>query len=246
MSTVSDNAICLRRWDYSETSQTVLLFGRETGLFRGLAKGAKRPKSRFSGGFDVLTRGQVVAIMRPVRELATITDWHLEQVYRACRNNLAVNRAALYVADLMQHMFTDHDPHPPAYVLLTDCLDALERGETVWTPLLRFQMGLLQECGYRPELDRDSRTGGVIDHEDDTLAFSSRHGGVVADTGEPDRWRVRRGTIELLRAVQQDRPVTDTSEESLQRANRLLAAHYRELLGRQLATMTTIFPDLRV
>ena len=42
MPTISDYAICIRRWDFSETSQTVSLFTRESGIIRGLAKGAKR------------------------------------------------------------------------------------------------------------------------------------------------------------------------------------------------------------
>ncbi len=246
MSTTSDNAICIRRWDFSETSQTVLLFGREIGLFRGLAKGAKRPKSRFSGGFDVLTRGQVVAIIKPGKDLATLTEWHLEQVYRAGRTDLNINRIALYMIDLVQHMFTDHDPHPAAFDLLSSSLDAFESAQQPQPVLLRFQIALLDECGYRPELVHDAQTGRIIDDTSTTLAFSSRHGGVVADTVEPDRWRVRRATVELLRAAQRDALPAEPNIATALRANRLLAAHYRELLGKQTATMTALFSDLRV
>ena len=45
MPTITDNAICIRRWDYSETSQTVSLLLRNHGVIRGLVKGAKRPGS---------------------------------------------------------------------------------------------------------------------------------------------------------------------------------------------------------
>ena len=65
MADVTDSAVCLRCWDYSETSQTVSLLTREHGILRGLAKGAKRPKASFSGGFDPLTCGQLVAIIKP-------------------------------------------------------------------------------------------------------------------------------------------------------------------------------------
>ena len=44
MQTIEDNAFCLRRWDFSETSQTASLLTRDHGVLRGLAKGAKRPK----------------------------------------------------------------------------------------------------------------------------------------------------------------------------------------------------------
>ena len=49
MHTLKDTAICIRRWDFSETSQTVSLLTREHGILRGLAKGAKREKGTFSG-----------------------------------------------------------------------------------------------------------------------------------------------------------------------------------------------------
>ena len=61
MPILSDSAICIRCWDYSETSQTVSLLTKENGLIRGIAKGSKRDKGPFSGGFDPLTRGHIVA-----------------------------------------------------------------------------------------------------------------------------------------------------------------------------------------
>ena len=59
---------------------------------------------RFSGGIDLLTRGQVVAIVKPGRELATITDWTLLGAWRTTRSELAANRAAFYMIDLVQRL----------------------------------------------------------------------------------------------------------------------------------------------
>ena len=81
MPTITEQAICIRQWDFSETSQTVSLFGRDTGVFRGIAKGSRRPKSNFSGGLDLLTLGDVVSIIKPGRDLATITEWGLHKVW---------------------------------------------------------------------------------------------------------------------------------------------------------------------
>ena len=88
MPTVTDNAICIRRWDYSETSQTVSLFMRDHGLVRGIVKGAKRAGGGFDGGVDVLTHGQVVMILTPSRELATVTAWHVLEVFRPLRERV--------------------------------------------------------------------------------------------------------------------------------------------------------------
>ena len=126
MSTITDTAICIRRWDFSETSQTVSLFTREHGVIRGIAKGAKREKGPFSGGFDVLTGGQVVAIVKTGRELATLTEWHLEDTYRVLRQRLDANRAGLYMADVVHRLLTDHDPHVALFDALAAALVDLE------------------------------------------------------------------------------------------------------------------------
>ena len=126
MPTISDQAICIRQWDFSETSQTVSLFGRETGIFRGLAKGSRRPRSNFSGGIDLLTQGNVVAIMKPGRELATLTEWGLSLVWWGIRRDVVANRIAYYISDCITRMLHQHDPHPRVYDGFVTALEALE------------------------------------------------------------------------------------------------------------------------
>jgi len=87
--TLTDDAIALRHWEYSETSQTVALFTRTHGLLRAMAKGAKREKSNFSGGIETLTRGRAVAIVKQTTDLATLTAWDLLEIGRAsCRERV--------------------------------------------------------------------------------------------------------------------------------------------------------------
>ena len=46
MASVKDIAICVRHWDWSETSQTVSILCREHGLVRAVVKGARREVRR--------------------------------------------------------------------------------------------------------------------------------------------------------------------------------------------------------
>lgn len=241
--TISDTAVCIRRWDFSETSQTVSLFTREHGVIRGLAKGAKRERGSFSGGLDVLTRGQVVAIVRPGRDLATLTEWHLEQTYRVLRQRLDANRAGLYMADLVHHMLTDQDPHLALFDALAGALDALATAPNPEAPLLALQWSLLEETGYRPELDRDAATGSTLDDSAAAYMFSAAAGGLV-EGAEGGGWRVRRGTVELLRRIAGGAEATDDDETSIARANRLLAAYCREIIGAEPPAMRWAFSDL--
>lgn len=244
MPTITDNAICIRRWDYSETSQTVSFFARRHGIIRGLLKGAKRAKGRFGGGIDLLTYGEIVAIIRPDGDLATVTHWHLLEIYRALHQHLAANRAGLYMADLVHHMLREHDPHPRLFDALRSALAQLEDVHHAQGTLLRFQWSLLCETGYRPQLDRDAASGKALPPASATLAFSATAGGVVADTAPADRWRVRRETINLIRAVAAGDPTEEFHDQFFERANRLLGAYIRELIGVEPPTMKWMLGDL--
>ncbi len=235
MSILSDTAICLRCWDFSETSQTVSLLTKKNGLIRGLANGSKRDSGAFSGGFDPLTRGSIVARLKVNSDLATLTEWQLEQVWWTTRNNLEANRAGIYMADLAGRMITDQDPHSNVFESLLVALDRIESGHDIDWPLLRFQWALLVETGYRPTLTTNQEDEPVV-------AFSSKIGGVVEDTGEIDRVRVRKETIDVLRLVQSDGPMQPTEPETLHRANRLLAHYLRDIIGKETSAMRWMWP----
>ena len=244
MPTVRDQAVCVRHWDWSETSQTVSLFTRQHGLIRGIAKGARREKSPFSGGLELLTRGEVVAIVKPSGALATITAWDLQESFPALRRSLSAFNAGMYLADLVCHAITDEDPHPALFDALLGSLRVI--GESPAEAMLRFQWAALVETGYKPALGHPGggRSGAVY-------SFSPRAGGLVTlgeaegdDARSAPVWRVRAATVELLRYLDAGEPIGDDSA-SVDRANRLLAAYVREIFGRDLPTARWVFNDRR-
>ncbi|MEM9084116.1 MAG: DNA repair protein RecO, partial [Planctomycetota bacterium] len=149
---LTDQAIVLRVWDFSETSQTVALLTQNHGVIRGLAKGARREKSMFSGGFEPTTAGELVAIIKPSVELATLTEWSLAVVHHHLRANLRAQYAALYCVDLVFRLFESADPHPNLYAALERVLESLA-SHSVDAELTRFLWCLLSEAGYSPRID---------------------------------------------------------------------------------------------
>jgi DNA repair protein RecO (recombination protein O) len=248
MPTITDQAIVIRRWDFSETSQTVSLFTRDHGIVRGLAKGAKREKGDFSGGLDLLTRGEVVAIVKSGRDLATLTAWHLQEMYRPLRMNLHAHRIGLYMADLIHHMLIDHDPHPRMFSVLADSLQALAEQAAHQSALLTMQWTLLGEAGYSPQLEHDAQTGETLPTNTKTLAFSASAGGVIAPSQETGailpHWKVRRETIALLQSLSRNESISSATPDTLRRANRLVAVYAREVIGAEIPTLRWVFPDL--
>jgi DNA repair protein RecO (recombination protein O) len=251
---VLDDALCIRHWDWSETSQTVSLLTRSHGVIRGLAKGSRRENARFSGGVELLTRGSVQFIAKPTTELATLTEWDLTEIFPDLRASLPRFYAAMYLADLLAHAIRDHDPHPRAFDAALACLRHLGT-PTARTPvdeaLARVQWTLLGEMGVRPTLRRDARTGAPI-ADRAVHDFAPGLGGFLA---APDpavtTWRVKAATIARLQQAEADDratpdldpdqyPVED--DDTWTRASRFAAAYFREVLGQSLASLDRVYP----
>jgi len=229
-----DEAVCIRHWDYSETSQTVGLYSRGAGLMRAIAKGARRPRGAFGGGIDLLTRGEFGAIANAGSELASMVEWTLLETFPSLRLSIDANRIAYYAADMVGRMSVLHDPHPELY----DALVRVLREATSGAPeLLRFQWVLLAESGWQPRLDTHGAPA------DGVVAFDPRAGGTVPGTPEGS-WKVRVSTIEAIRACGGGSTNASEAGAAPDRANRLLAAYLRDMLGTEPVTMRSLFGTL--
>ncbi len=241
-----DQAICIRHIDWSESSQIVALLTKDHGKVRGLAKGSKRMSpgsiARFSGGVELLTGGQVVAVTRPTSDLATITEWDLQQPNHHLHEQLDAQRLALYAADTVHAMLADHDPHPNVFAAVELFLEQLAEPTGHASTLLRFHWSLLADCGYRPQLDDDVVAGGPLP-ERDVYRFDPQRGGFTSAGAEisSSTWGVRRQTLELLRHTAGGHG--NGSGEVVERANRFLCVYMRAILDRQLPTMRHVLGD---
>jgi DNA repair protein RecO (recombination protein O) len=245
MSLARDRCICLRKTEYSETSQILQLFGREHGLLRVIAKGAHRKTkagaSKFGGGIDLLDVGEAVFTHDSGRDLGTLTEWHLREGHLELRRTLRGMYLGQYAAELCSLLIEEHDPHPQLFDRLEQSL--LELG----TPrqeeaFLALQLDLLRETGYLADLDRCACCGG---EGQQTLAwFSAAQGGIICRNCEPsvpDRAGV---DPRLLRLMQQilSLPRTNGAAHRLPRLTRhqtdplnsLFASQIEHTLGRRL------------
>lgn len=241
MPLTTDQALCIRVWDWSETSQTVSLFGRTTGVIRGVAKGAKRENARFSGGLEVLTRGEFIASIKNTEQLALLTAWDLQETFPAARASLSAFYAGMTMLDLVHHAVKDHDPHPALFdALLASLRELGEPGRDTWA-LLSFLWTLLVETGHQPELFQDAAGGELTDAR--SYAFSARLGGLTKDTPQSEGqgagvWRVRAETVELLRGLASwGAGIKEGDSAAAQRATKLLALYFREVFACELPSM---------
>jgi len=233
MATLKDQAVCLSRRNYSETSQIITLFGREHGKIRALAKGSRRAKTKFSGGVDLLTAGEIM-FTAPHSEsnLGLLTEFELTDAFSHLRSNLTAQYAALAGAEQLAALTEDLDPHPELYQAFYDFLRQLKLPDKALATLVQFELRLLTEVGLGPMWRQCCLCGG-----DPTLGrqiyFSSREGGVVCRDCEGSL--VEKHLIS--RPLQQFFARQELSSAPLPllfQAHDLLTYHIREILGRQL------------
>ena len=232
MPTLKDDALCIRHWDWSETSQTVSLFTRTHGILRGLAKGSRREKSPFSGGIELATRGEIVAITKAnpsVGGLATLTAWELAETFPAIRRSLLPFRISMAVLDCLSRSVQDADPHPALFDASLAVLRATSNTERAQrAALVAYLLALLKETGHAPELARDILSGAELP-VDGIVGFLPGRGGFTARIeGSSDHqlvWRTRAETRLLLQEILQGSPAETASTESLNRGMRLLSAY---------------------
>jgi len=227
-------AICVRLWDWSETSQTVSLLTRDIGLIRCVAKGAKREKGPFSGGLELCTRGEAQIIVKTTGAMSTLTSWDLTEPNRGLRLSLSAFRHAAYAVDLAQHLVPEGESHPVLFDALADVLGELSDADEPrhGVALLGFQYAALSDAGYRP---------GLPEAESDGYVFDPEAGRVGPDRGRGGSWRMRPETVAVLADLERGRPA-QVSEAAV-RASRLLAAYGAELFGRRLSSEQGLFPD---
>ena len=239
MALVQDRCICLRKVEYSETSQILVLFAREHGVLRVIAKGAHRRTkvgaSKFGGGLDLLDVGDAVFSHAPERELPPLTEWSLREGYLGLRSNLRAIYLGEYAAELVSNLIEEHDPHPALFDRLLSVLGELNtpRQEQAF---LAFELELLREAGYLPHLDSCVICGGKLNDRDRVFVSPSRGGAVCrnCEGATPDRNELDPRLLRLAQSLPRMERLPQLTRHQTDPLNRILAEHIEHTLSKRL------------
>ena len=240
-----DRCICLRKVEFSETSQILTLFAREHGIVRAIAKGAPHHQagaSKFGGGIDLLDIGQAVFTLDAERPSSTLTEWTLIEGHLALRTNLRAIYLAQYAAELVSYLIEEHDPHPTLFDRLIQTIAELSTPR-MEESFLAFQLDLLKETGYLAELTTCVSCNSPIADRDPAY-FSPHRGGVICRNCEatiPDRiatdprlLRMIQSILRLPRTEGQTQRLPKLTRHQTDPINRLLADHIEHTLQKRL------------
>jgi DNA repair protein RecO (recombination protein O) len=143
-----------------------------------LAKGAKRLKGPFESALDLLALCRIVFLRKSSESLDLLTEAKLQRRFRLAGRDLSCLYAAYYVAELLNELTDDYDPHPELFDLADETLEALSAGESVARRVLRFELGALRALGHLPSLEICVGCGQPVELVG-RVAFGQLAGGVL-------------------------------------------------------------------
>ncbi len=215
MSTTAEktDAIVIRLVDFSESSRVVTLFTRDFGKISALAKGAKRLKGPFEAALDLLSRCRVV--FRPKSGgLDLLTEAQLIAAFRPPSHQIVPLYCGYYVAELLDGLTLEHDPHPELYSYADRALTEFSSGIDPRIPLFRFQLQLLQEIGQLPQLDRCLKCAAELGTASGVRYWVSQGGVLCSRCGRPEykSTEVHSSSIEKLSQLLREPPGGGTDD----------------------------------
>ena len=190
MPAVRSLALVLRTVEVFETSCVVTLFTRGLGKVSALAKGARRLRSPFQAGLDLLSVCDIVALHKASEALDLLTEAALVERFESLRRDLAALYAGYYIAELLDELTDHHDPHPRLFDAAAVTLRHL--GDPVLRPrrVLRFELACLRELGHMPSLEVCVHCGVPIEPRGAAVAFGLSAGGVLCPSCRPGQRHV--------------------------------------------------------
>ena len=181
--TVKTEAIVLRSIRYGEADRILHLYSSARGRMNAIAKGARKPKSRFGGRLEPFFRLDLV-LHEGRSELLTVTGVSTVDGYPRLRSSGPSLNAAARGCDAVLRLFDSVETNRPAYNLLCrylSMLDAADAGRAAGVETaLAFRLKLALAAGFSPELASCARCGEV----DHLTGFSGAAGGVVCSACE--------------------------------------------------------------
>lgn len=178
---ITSEAIVLRHSDWGEADRLLWLYTSRHGKMRALAKGVRKIRSRKAGHLEPFTR--VALLLARGRDFFIVTQAETVDPHLALREDLKRLGYASYVVELLDRFTYDEDENQALYRLLADTLDRINTETDPTMPVRYYEIRLLDQLGYRPQLFHCLQCNATIEPVDQYISFS--RGGVLCPVCGP-------------------------------------------------------------
>jgi len=168
-------AIIIKKTKLGEADRILTLYTPHLGKIQAVAKGVRRPRSKMSGHLELLTHS-LVSLARG-KNIDTVTGTQTINSFLPLKSDLKLTSYALYATELVNQFGAENLENQPLFELLLQTLQRLCLGGDNELVLRYFELHLLNEVGYRPQLEHCVSCRSML--KDTTNSFCPGAGGML-------------------------------------------------------------------
>lgn len=154
MALFKTQAVVVGRRALGESDRLVEFYTREFGKLRGVARSARRPRSRFGSALEPFTLGELVFFDTGRSELVRVDHFDILHSFVRLREHLERLGRGAWTVECVVRLSADRDPHQALFRLLVRALKALEASSRPAWVSVCFAARAVDLLGHRPRIDR--------------------------------------------------------------------------------------------
>jgi DNA repair protein RecO (recombination protein O) len=175
--------VVIGRRAFGESDRLVDFYTRDYGKVRGIARSARRPRSRFGSALELFTLGEMVFFDTGRSELVQVDHFDIVRSFVRVREHLERLGRGAWAVEVVARLSADRDPHPALFALLVRALAALETAPRPARVSVAFGLRAVDLLGHRPRLDRCVSCGRLAPFPSAALDVTA--GGLVCPDCRP-------------------------------------------------------------
>ncbi|MBI3609714.1 MAG: DNA repair protein RecO [Nitrospirae bacterium] len=240
MSLFETEAIVLKTIRLGEADKLVTILTAKKGKVKAVAKGARRPRSRFGAALEPFTHCNVILFDKKPTVLMRMNQADILHPFIRIREDLERIGAAARMVQLASAILPEGEANPKIFSLLQAGLGKVERNDHLEWLVRVFEIRCLKHAGYQARLDHCLICHNELDAK--PVYFSPKNGGTLCGScartiSDPLEF-VSSGTISLLRLAARMNWAglfrLKATPKMLQEVKNVMDAHLTYVIGRPL------------
>lgn len=158
-------AIVLRTYRVGEADKVAVFLTRDLGKVRGMAKGARRPRSRFGGSLEIATEIELGFFEKEGNELVSVNHCDIIRSWFSSSGDPILACTLAYFADLVDTFAPEREPNAKLYRLMKASVASLISGSEPEQTTRYFEAWVLRLGGFYPRGRTCSTCGRALARE---------------------------------------------------------------------------------
>jgi DNA repair protein RecO (recombination protein O) len=157
-------AIVLRSFPLGEGDRLVSFLDRQSGRLRGVARGARLPKSRFGSTLELLSYIRIWYFERETRELVRINQCELIESFLDLQGDYQAGVYLALISEITEAVLGEREAADPQFRLLLLAARAIRKSGPSPAILAYFCLWTVRLGGWLGTMDQCARCGKGLEH----------------------------------------------------------------------------------